>query len=159
MACVRWVAVIGICWGCGGVEPAEHRALAERVEHLQQRLDALERRALEERRVVIEEPPIPAAPEPVSSREEALTIRVAPSSVEIDGRVVADDDLDAELRRRAAAKNVSHVILEADASTPHARLVAIMDRVRSAGFEKLAVAARRSGTGTGTGTGTEEAGL
>jgi len=159
---VRWVAVMGICWGCGGVEPAEHRALAERVEHLQQRLDALERRALEEPRVVgsrVEDVAIPATPQITPSRDEALTIRITPSSVEIDGRVIADEELDAELRRRAAAKNVSHVILEADASTVHARLVAIMDRVRAAGFEKLAVAARRSGTGTGTGTGTEEAGL
>ncbi len=127
----------------GSVEPAEHRALAERVEHMQRRLDALERQQAElEAEVAAPPASTTSAAAPVPARREVLTLRLGPAGVELDGRSIADDRLDAELRAIAEAGTTRSVLVDVDATIPHARTVALLDRVHAAGFARLAIASR-----------------
>jgi len=140
----RW----GLAWSLFGCSPGpdspEHRALAERVDHLQRRIDALEadRARLQAEAAKAE----PAGSQPTATppgrKDEVLTLHLGIDGVAIAGRRIAADALDAELRGLASGQSIHRVLIEADERIEHARVVELIDRVRSAGFERFAIASR-----------------
>src|SRR5262245_57544380 len=133
---------------CSRVDPAEHAALEEKVEHMQRRLDALEQRAAKAEAVVAATP-TPAAPEtptsPEPPRRDTLTIALRPDGVAIDGRLLDGDALDEELRRHVSPQGITPVLIDADPSIAHSRVIALIDRVRGIGGARFAIA-RKGGT-------------
>jgi biopolymer transport protein ExbD len=144
-------AGLGVIWAaisCSRVDPAEHAALEEKVEHMQRRLDALEQRAAKAE-AEAEVAASPVAPETTTSpelpRRDTLTIALRPDGVAIDGRLLEADALDDELRRHVSAQGITPVLIDADPSIAHSRVIALIDRVRSIGGARFAIA-RKGGT-------------
>lgn len=57
-----------------------------------------------------------------------------------EGELVSDDELQGLLTERHAAEPTATVIIQADNTTDHGKVVRVMDLARKAGFAKLAIA-------------------
>jgi len=64
----------------------------------------------------------------------------------VDGEAVTLEQLETRLREAVSGKDVT-VEVQANADTAHARLIEVMDAVRNAGVERLAIAKRTDGLG------------
>ena len=58
----------------------------------------------------------------------------------IDGRATSDVALEAHLKALAVANPQSLVIIQADKTTMHGRVVSVMDMAQTAGLRRLAIA-------------------
>lgn len=157
---------LGICMiaitllgpGCGGepgVPRAEHEALLQRLDAMDRRVDALEE-AMQKRPTAVEvmvpperDPlglPTPRAP---GVDAPTVTVHVTATSVEIDGKVVADADLSARFREIAAAAPGTRLTLMSEPDAPYQAIVHAMDVAREAGLTDVAMAVRVHGEGEG----------
>lgn len=133
--------------GCG-VDAASHTALAQRVDLLERRLGAVETAQAK-----APEPPAPApvpeaAPIPeldakASARDEPLLrVAIGKAGVTIDGKAISDDALDATLKTHAARSDLSGVVIDAEDDVQHATIIALMDRIRASGLDRVAIATK-----------------
>lgn len=142
-----------IALGCGEpLEAGERRALQDRLDQMQRRLEAMEKHVdeLEERR---EAPPrigpfpdsVPIAP-PRAVADEAhsytVVVQVESTRASINGRETSDAELPAQLSDALARHPDASLVLHADEGVNHARVVEILDQAKQAGFTKIAIATR-----------------
>lgn len=78
-----------------------------------------------------------------SARVEVV---VEPHALTLDGEAITLEELESQVRRAAEGKDVT-VEIQAGVDTDYARLMKVMDAVRSAGVERLAIAKRTDGVG------------
>ncbi len=94
---------------------------------------------------------LPASSTAAPERGRMFEITVARfGQVSFEGRPISVEDLSAALRRAVEARGKLPVLLVADKSVPLGTLTAVIDRVRAARLETVAIATRREdGRGTG----------
>jgi len=132
------------CATTGEVEALEARleaaeARANAMSSIESRLARLENRldeALSLRPVPAEEPPtLPATP-----RESGVhTIQVDRERVVVDGRLVANSELDNVLSDLARRSPKPSVVLAVDENVAHGDVVALMDKLRNVGISRIAL--------------------
>jgi biopolymer transport protein ExbD len=83
-----------------------------------------------------------ASPTEVARRDEVTLELDAEGAAWLQGRRVAEEDLEGELQAALAAGGTERVVLEADEQVSHGRVVAAMDAARRAGATGLVVATR-----------------
>lgn len=87
---------------------------------------------------------LPSSSSTAENAPREITVEVSKDALlYIDGSLVEEDRLAAELRERLEAQDEKLVLLRADERTPHGTVVRIMDLAREAGATGLTVAARR----------------
>lgn len=129
---------------------AEHAALVQRLDQLERRLDAVETAQAKTASAPTPAPvPIVLAPEiappslgDTSTRDPMLHVDIGKGGITIDGVVVADDAIDRVLRSHAARSNLSGVIVSADDDVAYDDVITLMDRLRTNGLDRVAIAAR-----------------
>jgi biopolymer transport protein ExbD len=134
--------------GCKGDEAAR-TALAQRVDQLERRLDAVE---TAQAKAAAAPPPAPKLEVPEitppdvaatkTRNEPVLRVGLGKAGVTIDGAPVADDALDATLRSHATRSDLSGVILTAEDDVDYASVTRLMDRLRDSGLDRVAIAKR-----------------
>ena len=77
--------------------------------------------------------------EPVKNKQNVEVTVAADAKTYLNGDPWALDDLARELRSRNAKKPVDMVILRADHAVPYERVVGVMDIVKQAGIENVAL--------------------
>jgi biopolymer transport protein ExbD len=86
---------------------------------------------------------LPAASLAEVARRDEVTLELdAEGGVWLQGRRVAEEALERELKAALAAGGTERVVLEADEQVSHGRVVAAMDAARRAGATGLVVATR-----------------
>jgi biopolymer transport protein ExbD len=84
-----------------------------------------------------------AQAEPVRHERQDLRIKVdAQGTVFVGNQRVSTDDLNAQFQDAARADRDTMVIIEADEETPHKFVVDVMDRAKTSGLHRLAIATR-----------------
>lgn len=156
------IAITLLVPGCGGepgVPRAEHDALLQRVDAMASRIEALEgeiakRPTPEElwrdspgRAAALEV--IAAPPRSDSEPPPSLSVRITATNIEIDGKVVADEDLAARFREIARAEPRTRLTLMSEPDASYHALVRTMDLAREAGLTDVAITARVHGEGEG----------
>ncbi len=143
---LRRVIVLALA-GCG-VDRETHAALEQRVDLLQRRLEVVEVDRVREP-VTAEPvasraaPPPPAAVvSPAASLRPVLRIAMGTSGVTIDGALIATDQLDETLARHAARRDLTSVLLDAAPDVEHREMMAMLDRIRNSGLDRVAIATR-----------------
>ncbi|HMM21811.1 MAG TPA: biopolymer transporter ExbD [Selenomonadales bacterium] len=63
--------------------------------------------------------------------------------IALDAKLVSLEEASLKLQAQTAANPQLAVILQADKSTPHGQVVAVMDMLKSAGIKKLGIAAEK----------------
>ncbi|HUP01709.1 MAG TPA: biopolymer transporter ExbD [Gemmatimonadota bacterium] len=93
---------------------------------------------------------LPEASTAEGEREGDVTVSVAPDgTVYLAGEAVPAGDLAGRLEAALSVRDPKRVILEADRSVSHGRVVEVMDAARRAGATALVVATRRPGPEAG----------
>lgn len=124
--------------------------MAQRVDLLERRLDAVET-AQAKAPAVPAPPPAtmpladvvpPTAIEAKAKSAPVLRVDLGKSGITIDGTPVAADALDAMLKAQAARADLTGVILSADDDVAYNDLIALMDRLKASGLDRVAIAAR-----------------
>jgi len=127
--------------GCGCDEtPARDGATEARLEKAEARISELESRlAALETMATVDAPPIelPRVDKPVSTR---IVIALGEDQTLVDGEAVASVALRAHLEALAAKQPDASVMLRADDDVDYARVVSVMDTIKKAGFDRIAVA-------------------
>lgn len=150
------------CGGDPGVPRAEHEALLQRLDAMDERLDALEdaiegavaRGASPSERAV----PMPNAlglpgPFPVpdgAERSPTLSVRITLGGIELDGKAFTRDDARAHLREVARTAPSTRIALLAEPDVPYDAVIEAMDLAREAGLTDIAISARVHGEGAVT---------
>ena len=81
--------------------------------------------------------------EPVRHERQDLRVKVdAQGNVYVGDQRTSADDLVGRFRDTARADRDTLVVIEADKETPHKHVVDVMDRAKSAGLHRLAIATR-----------------
>jgi len=124
--------------------------LVQRVDLLERRLDAVE--TAQAKAPAIAAPPVampiadvvppPAVDVKATKSGPVLRVDLGKAGVAIDGKTVADDALDATLEAQAARGDLSGVILSADDDVAYNDVIALMDRLKASGLDRVAIAAR-----------------
>ncbi len=84
-----------------------------------------------------------ARSEPVQHKTQDVRVKIdAKGTLFFADRRASPEDLDARFREAARANPDTLVIIEADGNTPHRYVVDVMDRAKSAGLHRLAIATR-----------------
>lgn len=84
-----------------------------------------------------------AAAEPVRQERQELRVKVDPAGALYLGEQRASpEDLEARFRDTARADRDTLVVIEADEETPHRFVVDVMDRAKTSGLSRLAIATR-----------------
>jgi len=84
-----------------------------------------------------------ATAEPVRHERQDLRVKVdAEGTVFVGDQRASLEDLDARFRETARADRDTLVVIEADEETPHKFVVDVMDRAKSSGLHRLAIATR-----------------
>jgi biopolymer transport protein ExbD len=92
--------------------------------------------------VVVEKAP----PTPIDRPPPKLVIRLfSDGSVQIDGRAIADDELDRMLTGAYMREKNTDVIIQTEPDVAHGTVIKLMERAKAAGLTRLAI-----GTGTGS---------
>ena len=86
------------------------------------------------------------AAERASKPSARVEVLVDAHTLKVDDEAVTLEQLESHVREAVAGKDVT-VEIQADADTDHARLIEVMDAVRNAGVERLAIAKRTDGVG------------
>ncbi|MDR3515997.1 MAG: TonB system transport protein ExbD [Azospirillaceae bacterium] len=94
--------------------------------------------------VKVDLPAATAAPSPPPNHPVAVTLR-ADHSLAVGETAVTDDDLGAALDAASGANKDTRVFLAADKSVDYGALMAALDRMRAAGYLKVALVARDPG--------------
>lgn len=92
---------------------------------------------------------IAAPPRGDSELPPSLSVRITATNVEIDGKVVADEDLAARFREIARAEPRTRLTLMSEPDASYHELVRTMDLAREAGLTDVAITARVHGEGEG----------
>jgi biopolymer transport protein ExbD len=154
---VAAVALLGVA--AGGCDDDDHgarddvrRVQRERAKLARERAEverdlavlAVERRVAEEERRRGIELSLPAGSshDIDLARATVVVMVTTDGRLVIEGKVVADDDLDRVFARASAADDQAQVVIHADQGTPHRAVVAVMERARAAGLTRLAIATR-----------------
>ena len=106
-----------------------------RLERIDERLRAFEHTVVTANAVEIQLPEPAAAP--ALSR---IAVSVTPSQVFINDGAVATVALRAELEKFAAGSPHASIVIQADQSVEHGRVVEVMDTIKKAGFTRIAIA-------------------
>ena len=118
-------------------------ALEEQWIVMRDRVDALEER-MATSQLTVEEGTVELPRARSGEEVETMSMLVVlESSLVLDGEVVAEADLDDTLRARARADPDAALVIQADASVSHARVVELLDRAKSAGLTRLSLATAR----------------
>jgi len=84
-----------------------------------------------------------AQAEPVRHERQDLRVKVDPEgTVFLGDQRASPEDLGARLRDTARTDRDTLVVIEADEETPHKFVVDVMDRAKSSGLSRLAIATR-----------------
>ncbi len=84
-----------------------------------------------------------AKSEPVRHEPKELRIKIdAKGATYLGNRRASPEDLEARFREAARANPDTLVVVEADEATAHKYVVDVMDRAKSAGLHRLAIATR-----------------
>lgn len=84
-----------------------------------------------------------AQAEPVRSEQRDLRVKIAAEGVlYVDDQRLSLEDLVERLRGAARTSMDTLVVIEADENTAHKYVVEVMDRAKSAGLSRLAIATR-----------------
>lgn len=84
-----------------------------------------------------------ATAEPVRHERQELRIKVDPAGALFLGdQRASPEDLEARFRDTARADRDALVVIEADEDTPHRFVVDVMDRAKTSGLSRLAIATR-----------------
>jgi biopolymer transport protein ExbD len=84
-----------------------------------------------------------ATAEPVRHERQELRIKVDPAGALFLGdQRASPEDLEARFRDTARADRDTLVVIEADEDTPHRFVVDVMDRAKTSGLSRLAIATR-----------------
>jgi biopolymer transport protein ExbD len=84
-----------------------------------------------------------AEAEPVRRERQDLRVKIAAEGVlYVDEQRLSLEDLIERLRATARTDPETLVVIEADENTAHKHVVEVMDRARSAGLRRLAIATR-----------------
>jgi biopolymer transport protein ExbD len=67
-----------------------------------------------------------------------ISIDKKPPYFYLDGRALTQEQLEAELKKRASAKNINSVTIEADALTPFEQIIKAIDCARAANLTNFA---------------------
>jgi biopolymer transport protein ExbD len=149
---VTLLALAGAGAACG--QDSAQAALAQRVDLLERRLDAVETAQATAQATaakaqtfaapiaLIPENAPPTAEAPSTMRDPVLRVDIGRGGITIDGVAVADDAIEATLRSHAARRNLSGVILSADDDIAYDAVIALMDRLKASGLDRVAIAAR-----------------
>jgi biopolymer transport protein ExbD len=80
----------------------------------------------------------------VKQEPKAVVVTVTASgSIEIDGKVVDDAELEARLCNAANSGDSTGVNIRADAATEHQHVVKVMDKAKTCGLERLGILSGR----------------
>ena len=142
--------------GCDAWDRSDE--LAGRVEQLEEQLTTARNDVMKLRKRVDDLEAAAAAPRPVAADvptafdlrmprasagedlEPVMVLSVDPSTLTLNGMVVSDDDLDERLKELASGRPDCKLILQADRDVAYARIVALLDRAKTAGIENIALA-------------------
>lgn len=155
------VLCLGLVLSACGVSPTEHEAATEQVEQLQEqltharnkvadldgRVTELESKLAKATAVVgpdalaVDPPPI-ELPEVTDAILATTTAKIAlsKSGIFLDGKEIADADLDAALDDILDADPDASAIVSADQDVDYKEVVEILDRLKSRGIHKFALA-------------------
>ena len=109
-----------------------------RLDRIDERLRSLERTAVVAKTLKVNLPEAAAAT-PTLAR---IAVTVTSSQLFINGEAVASVALRAQLEEIAATSPDASVVIQADASVGHGRVVETMDTIKEAGFTHIAIAKR-----------------
>lgn len=169
-----WVLVVTILLpGCGGepgVPRAEHEALLQRLDAMDQRVDALEEALAKGPTTASERAPaphdpslgrFPAIPEDAELGEPSptLALRVTLTGLEVDGKVLTREAAEAHFREVARTAPSTRLMVVADPGVSHGAVIDALDLAREAGLTEVAMSARLHGEGGAAGEGAVTAGL
>jgi len=79
---------------------------------------------------------------PVTTAVKVDVSITSAGDIYIDGEPVAEKDLKSALKKAARNPESAVIVLSADKSIPHGRVVTMMDVMRSLGLKKIVIAAR-----------------
>jgi hypothetical protein len=146
--------------GCGrepSVPGPEHEALLQRLDAMDQRLDALEdavaeRPTADERSVPPRRDPLgPPGGGPVAAADPelapTLSVRITTGGLELDGKAVAREDVLARFREVADKAPGTRLTVLAEPDVPYDVVVRTLDLAREAGLTDVAMSARVHGEG------------
>jgi hypothetical protein len=152
---MRWPALVVLCiTSCAAGE--DHEKMLARVSLLEEQLTNARNDLAKLRKRVetlesaaglgpVGEPVPPAAPSvPAAAIAEAhvmATLDVTASTIAVNGVEIADADLDARFKALAEADPDTELVVRADEGVAHGRVVDLLDRARTAGLRKVAMAA------------------
>ena len=84
-----------------------------------------------------------AEAEPVRTQRKDLRVKIAAEGeLYVDDQRLSPEDLLERLRATARADQDTMVVIEADENTAHKYVVEVMDRAKSSGLHRLAIATR-----------------
>lgn len=89
---------------------------------------------------------VQVAAERANKPSARVEVVVEPHAITLDGEAITLEQLEPQVRSAAEGKDVT-VEIQAGVDTDYARLVEVMDAVRNAGVERLAIAKRTDGVG------------
>ena len=130
--------------GCGSDAPAPSKIedqlgrIEARLDRIDERLRSLERTAVVAKTLTVNLPKADAAT-PTLSR---IAVTITSSQLFLNGEAVASIALRAQLEEIAATSPDASVVIQADESIEHGRVVEVMDTIKEAGFARIAIAAR-----------------
>lgn len=159
---MRWllvaVSLMAIA-GCKDSDANEQRAetgrkldrLQKQVDGVNDQLAALTKKldALEQRWSKLLEPAVtrkslditmPRAAKPDQVTTSLVVSVTKGGDIYVGGKLVADRDLDRAFRAAVAQDRDVQLLIRADKTVRHARIVAIMDRAKQAGLSRIAIA-------------------
>ena len=154
------IAIILLGPACGGEPPKpgpEYEALLQRLDAMDERLDALEE-ALGEPRPG-DEPPASVQRDPLGvprlapatgpETSATLSVRLTTTSIEIDGKPVAREDVLDLLRDVARIQPGTRLSLLTEPGVPYNEVIDTLDLAREAGLTDVVMSARVHGEGEG----------
>lgn len=117
-------------------------ALEARLEQTEARVGALEKQ-LQEFEIPLSAPELSVVlPTPEQPSSGRVSITVKPAQTFVDGEAVAQVALRAHLEAVLAKNPEASVVIQADATVDHQRVVETMKVIKDAGFERIAIATR-----------------
>jgi biopolymer transport protein ExbD len=84
-------------------------------------------------------PAMDAAPAPVDDTAKLVITITKDQSIYLGDREMTLEDLEITLRARVQTEPGLSVVIQADRSVPHARVVAVIERAKAAGVQKFAL--------------------
>ncbi len=140
----RIAVMFSVVLGCGSDAP-ESSKLEGQLDRIEARLDRIDDRLRSLQGTDASDAtfrvnlPKAAAATPALPR---IAVNVTASQLFINGDAVASVALRAQLEELVATSPDASVVIQADASVEHGRVVEIMDTIKEAGFTRIAIATR-----------------